>query len=67
MSHFKPAMTTLGAGLTPVVIRLPAVYPPTPLRSKISLCSVSFCEERNNLQGAGRSRFQGSKAVVFFY
>lgn len=46
VSHFKPAMTILGAGLTPVVIRLPAVYPLTPLRSKISLCSVSVWEEK---------------------
>lgn len=46
MSHFKPAMTILGAGLTPVVIRLPAVYPLTPLRAKISLCSVSVWEEK---------------------
>lgn len=40
VSHFKPVMMSLGAGLTPVVIRLPAVYSPTTLRSKISLCSV---------------------------
>lgn len=46
VSHFKPVMTILGAGLTPVVIRLPAVYPLTPLRSKISLCSVSVWEEK---------------------
>lgn len=46
VSHFEPVMTILGAGLTPVVIRLPAVYPLTPLRSKISLCSVSVWEER---------------------
>ena len=62
VSHFKPAMTIWGAGLTPVVIRLPAVYPQTPLRSKIGLCSVSVWEEKNVvLQGAGsrmRSKLQ---------
>lgn len=42
VSRFKPVMTLLRAGLTPVVTRSPAVYPLTPLKSKISLCSVSF-------------------------
>lgn len=48
VSHFRPAMMIFWAGLTPVVIRLPAVYPLTPLRSKISLCSVSVREAKKH-------------------
>lgn len=79
MSHFEPVMTILGAGLTPVVIRLPAVYPLTPLRSKISLYSVSVWEEKKQNKtlfyralgvdvGLYSSYgFKGCKAVSFSY
>lgn len=65
VSHFRPAMMIFWARLTPVIIRLPAVYPLTPLRSKISLCSVSIREAKKVVLRDAGSRSRSIRQLWF--